>query len=245
MIDIHCHLLPEIDDGADDLATALAMARLAVADGITHAVLTPHIHPGRWNNTAAAIAAATVRFAQALDENSIPLNVGHAAEVRISEAIFKQIEEGAIPYLGRVDGYQIMLLEFPHSHVLPGSEKLIAWLLRKGVRPLIAHPERNREVMANPACLKRFIDMGCLVQVTAGAFTGRFGDKARHAACYFLEHNQIDLVASDAHNTRARPPVLSAALDFISRTRGEEEARRLVMDNPWRLVSGQFEGGHV
>ena len=139
MIDIHCHLLPGIDDGATDMAQSLAMARLAVADGISHAVLTPHIQPGRWDNSAQAIAAATAALRAALGREGIPLKLGFAAEVRLSDQIFQQLEEGIIPFLGESDGSKVMLLEFPHTHILPGTDKLVTWLLRNGIRPLFLY----------------------------------------------------------------------------------------------------------
>src|SRR5690606_4614969 len=147
-------------------------------------------------------------------------------EVRLTDQIFTLLENGQIPFLGRIEGYQIMLLEFPHSHVIPGSNKLIDWLIRNQVRPLIVHPERNKEIMAAPERLKAFIDQGCMTQITAGSLVGRFGDRARAAALYFLENDQIDLIATDAHNQGARPPILSEAARFIASERGEDEAHR-------------------
>ncbi|MFA5633066.1 MAG: CpsB/CapC family capsule biosynthesis tyrosine phosphatase [Porticoccaceae bacterium] len=241
MIDIHCHLLPGIDDGAVDLDDALAMARIAVDDGITHAVVTPHIHPGRWENAAQGIASAARDFSARLREHGIPLIIGHAAEVRLTDQLFQQLEEESIPFLGEVDGYQVMLLEFPHNQVLPGSEKLTAWLLRNGIRPLLAHPERNKEIMVAPGRLKPFIDQGCMIQVTAGALVGRFGARAMEAARYFLANGQVDLIASDGHNTKARRPELSEAAAYITEKYGEAEAQKLARETPWRLVGAQFQ----
>lgn len=241
MIDIHCHLLPGIDDGARNLEESLSMARMAVADGITHAIMTPHIHPGRWENTAAGIASETEGFRRALAREGVPLAIGFAAEVRLSDEIFQQLERDEIPFLGEFEGFKIMLLEFPHSHIIPGSEKLVDWLLRNGIRPLLAHPERNKEMMAAPARLKSFLEQGCLAQVTSGSLIGRFGEKAQRAALYFLEHNQIDIVASDAHNLSARTPAIAEAMAMISGIAGEERARKLVTETPWRLVANQFE----
>ncbi|MCK9505378.1 MAG: capsular biosynthesis protein [Porticoccaceae bacterium] len=241
MIDLHCHLLPGIDDGSKNMENSLAMARVAVDDGITHAVMTPHIHPGRWDNTTAIIAEHSRQFTQALRQHNINLTIGFAAEVRLSDLIFQQLERGDIPFLGHLDGFQIMLLEFPHSHIIPGSEKLVAWLIRNNIRPVIAHPERNKEIMSAPERLQPFLDQGCFAQVTAGSLSGRFGENARRAALYFIDHNQADFIASDAHNLSSRPPAIAEAEAIVAARLGQEVARKLVFDTPWQLAASQFE----
>lgn len=243
MIDLHCHLLPGIDDGAATLEQSLQMARLAVAEGITHAVLTPHICPGRWENTSAIIAAATAAFREALALEGIPLQVEYAAEVRISDQIFELLATDNIPFLGEWDGDRVMLLEFPHTHILPGTDKLVDWLIRQGIRPLIAHPERNRELMQQPDKLKPLLDKGCLTQLTGASLTGRFGADAQAAAEYYVRNNMITLVASDAHNTSTRPPAMAAARDRITALVGADIATRLALEAPAKLAAGRFNPG--
>lgn len=240
MIDLHCHLLPGIDDGPATLEESLELCRLAVADGITRAIVTPHIHPGRWENNRASIGAACIGLQLALDEHEIPLQLGFAAEVRLSDCIPDQLARDEIPFYGEVDGYQILLLEFPHGHVIPGSHKLAQWLLARGIRPMIAHPERNRQVMKDVSQLQPFIDAGCWLQVTAGAVTGHFGAKSQSLAHRLLEKDTVTVLASDGHNARTRPPVLSQAFDSVVRQYGEERARRLMLDTPLGMVAGQF-----
>ena len=169
MIDLHCHLLPGIDDGPDTPGETLRLCRMAVADGITHAIVTPHIHPGRWSNTKQSIARDCARLQRALARRNIPLRVGFAAEVRLTDQVMRQVEQNEIPFYGEVDGYRVMLLEFPHNQIIPGSDKLAQWLLARKIRPLIAHPERNKQLMKEPALLQPFIDIGCWLQLTAGS----------------------------------------------------------------------------
>lgn len=240
MIDLHCHLLPGIDDGPDTMEDALALCRIAAADGITHAVVTPHIHPGRWPNTRASIARGCQALQTMLDEQGIALRLGFAAEVRITEQLMAQVEEDEIPCYGTVEGYRVMLLEFPHGQIIPGSDKLAKWLLARNIRPLIAHPERNRQVMRNPACLEPFLALGCWLQLTAGAVTGGFGARARAIALRLLEQDVVAVVASDGHNAGARPPAMGEAFEYIGRYFGQERARRLMLDNPGSIASGQF-----
>jgi len=243
MIDLHCHLLPGIDDGPATVTEALVLCRIALADGITHAVVTPHIHPGRWANTRASIARDCARLQHQLSEQNIPLQLGFAAEVRLTEQIMQQVENDEIPFYGTVDDYRIMLLEFPHGHIVPGSEKLAAWLLERNIRPLIAHPERNRQVMKNPEHLRPFIEAGCWLQLTAGSLAGSFGERAEATARLLLEQDSVTVLASDGHNGQKRKPALSMAYGYVREHFGDERARRLFFDNPVAITAGQFGGG--
>jgi protein-tyrosine phosphatase len=245
MIDLHCHLLPGIDDGPTTLEESLELCRIAVADGITRAIVTPHIHPGRWENTRTSIEQACSSLQQALDKWDIPLQLGFAAEVRLTDSIPAQIARDEIPFYGEVDGYRVMLLEFPHGQVIPGSEKLAQWLLDQGIRPMIAHPERNRQIMKNVSQLQPFITLGCWLQVTAGSVVGHFGAKSQAIAHQLLENDTVMILASDGHNARARPPALSEAFACIAKMHGQDRAQRLMLDTPEKIVAGQFTGAFV
>lgn len=240
MIDLHCHLLHGVDDGPKLLEESLQLCRMAVADGITCAIVTPHIHPGRWDNTRESIELSCENLRQALHRNDIPLQLGFAAEVRVTDHIMQLVANGDLPFYGEVDGYRIMLLEFPHGHLVPGSEELVQWLLRQGIRPLIAHPERNKQIMKNMAQLQPFIDAGCWLQVTAGSVTGHFGEKSMSIAHQLLQIDAVTVLASDGHNAGARPPVLGQAYEHVAAAYGVERARRLMLDAPAAIVAGQF-----
>jgi len=241
MIDIHCHLLPGIDDGPDTMAQAIALARCAIENGITHSVVTPHIHPGRYQNDRLKIQASYLAFKEALAVENIPLQLGFAAEVRLSPEIPELLSEESIPFYGEVKGEKIMLLELPHSHVPPGSDRLVEWLIKNGVRPLIAHPERNKGIMANPKKIDVFRQLGCLFQVTAGSVAGNFGKLAQQCANLFLEQGLVTVLASDAHNIKYRPPKLNDGRDAAARIIGVEAAQNLVVDTPLSLVADQFD----
>jgi protein-tyrosine phosphatase len=230
-----------VDDGPQTLEESLDLCRLATADGITVSVVTPHIHPGRWDNTSHIIERACVSLQSALRDNDIPLQLRFAAEVRLSDAIPQQCEKQDIPFYGEVDGYNIMLLEFPHSHLVPGSEKLAKWLLDHGIRPLIAHPERNRQIMRDASLLEPFLDMGCWLQVTAGAVLGDFGERAKMRAHHLLDSGQVTVLASDGHNAKARPPLLRHAFDYVAEKYGSEVAARLMVDNPAKIIGEKIQ----
>lgn len=236
MIDLHCHLLPGMDDGPATLEESLALCRLAVADGITLAIVTPHIHPGRWENTRRSIAEACSALQRALELHDIPLHLGFAGEVRLTDRIMQQVVDNDIPFYGSVDGYKIMLLEFPHSHLIPGGEKLVRWLLEQGIRPMIAHPERNKQIMKDASQLLPYIEAGCWVQVTGGSVTGHFGDKSRTIAHELLQSDMVTVLASDGHNGRVRPPTLRQTYDYIVSQFGDQRAQRLMLDTPAAII---------
>lgn len=238
MIDLHCHLVPGIDDGPQTLAESLAMARMAVAEGITAARTTPHIHVGRYQNDLASIAGAVDELRAALEAEAIPLELSFAAEVRLDYEVLPMIESGRVPFLGELDGYRVLLLEFPHSHVPVGADKFVAWLLARRIRPMIAHPERNKDLMRDPAKLEPFVKEGCLLQLTADAVTGGFGEVCALRSRDFLQRGWVTILASDAHDTVERPPRLARGRDAAAQWVGEEEARRLTQDTPLRILRG-------
>lgn len=241
MIDLHSHLLPGIDDGAPDLETALALARVAVQDGITHLVCTPHIHPGRYDNTPASIAAARETLVAGLKAENIALQISAAAEVRFGMELMVGIGQGQIPFLGEWQGKKVLLLEFPHSEVPFGAERLTSWLLQRNIVPMIAHPERNKGIMRSPSKLKPFLDQGCLLQVTASSVAGGFGPAAEEIAQALLQEGVVTILASDAHNLEHRPPILSEGLECAAQLIGESQAEQLVRGTPWQIAQSHFQ----
>jgi protein-tyrosine phosphatase len=237
MIDIHCHMLPGIDDGPQGLEEALEMARLAVANGITQVVLTPHIHAGRHDNTRHGIAEAAKVFQRVLHQNAIALAVRTAAEIRIGPELMALVETGEVPWLGRLDGYRLILLELPHSHIPVGSDKLVRWCLARGIRPVIPHPERNKEVIRKLERILPLVDLGCLLQLTAGAVAGGFGPLAKRRARQLLKRGCVSFLASDAHNTRHRIPDLEPGRAAAAAIVGEQGSWRLVRDNPRQILT--------
>ena len=236
MIDVHCHLLPGIDDGAKTMSDALDMARVAVDNGIEYAVLTPHLNPGRYENTASSTVEPLREFRAALQDEQIPLEVGIAAEVRFAIEILSLLEQDEVPFLGELDGYRILLLEFPHSYVPHGARNLVRRLLDQKIRPMIAHPERNKDVIRDLTKIEPFIEMGCLLQLTASAVAGRFGRGAHLRARQLLERGDVFVLATDAHNLKGRRPELREGMEAAAEIVGDEAAQAMVHDNPWAIV---------
>lgn len=232
MIDLHCHILPGIDDGASDLTESLALLQLAVTDGITRMVATPHINPGYFDNTKTTIQQALTQLRQALAQQHIAIQVAAAAEIRVTADLMPAFEQGQLPILGHWQQQQVLLLEFPHSHIPAGSDKLVKWLQQRGVMPMIAHPERNRDVQNDPKILAPFIRAGCLFQLTASSLLGDLGDRHQECARLLLQQRLFTVMATDSHNLLRRPPKLAAARAEAGRLTDEHYATELVQTNP-------------
>ncbi|MBV7576689.1 capsular biosynthesis protein [Pseudomonas sp. PDM32] len=240
MIDLHNHMLPGLDDGSIDLEGALDLARMAVADGIKTIVCTPHMHPGRHDNSVSGIQAACARMKVALFEADIALRIAAAAEVRFGDHLPAAIESQSLPFMGEWEGRRVVLLEFPHGQIPYAAEHLIDWLLAHGIVAMIAHPERNKAVMRNPAKLRPFVARGCLLQVTGASLTGYFGQQVQSVARDLLEQGVVHVLASDGHNVRHRPAVLAQAHQCAAQLIGDRKAYALVHDTPWEIAQGLF-----
>jgi len=241
MYDIHSHLLPGIDDGAANLEQSLALARHAVADGITHMVVTPHIQPDVYENNRVSIMAAFKCFQAGLIKDAIPLHIAMAAEMRLCPEILPMIEKDDIPLFEAIDGRKTMLLELPHSHVPMGTDQMISWLLKQDIDVLIAHPERNKELMRKQDKIALLHDLGCQFQITARSVIGGFGEPSEQVAEYILKQGWCDVLASDAHNLQHRPPELSRAEQVAAKIIGELDAAKLTHTTPQSMVAGLFQ----
>ena len=241
MIDLHCHLLPGIDDGPKSLAESLAMTRHAADAGITRIVATPHITPGRYDNSLETIQPVFEILKAAIEENSIPVEISFAAEIRVDPVIIDMVDNDALPVLGEYEGERLILLEFPHTHIPPGCDELIQWLADKGVRVLIAHPERNRSVLNDVEKITPLVKLGCLLQITGGSLTGVFSDATRECSIELLKRGWVSIIGSDAHNLHARCPELESARQEAAKSVGEEESIEMVLGRPEKISRMHFE----
>ncbi len=234
MYDLHCHILPGIDDGAGTPQTAVDMARMAVADGISHLACTPHIYPGLFENDADSIAKALQAFRKMLDEEEIALELGYGADIQVVPELMGKLRSGAFP---TINGSRYFLFEPPHHVPLVNFSRFVADALSAGFVPVITHPERLSWLGEH---YHEFISVareGAWLQITAGSLTGRFGSAPRYWAERMLDEGVVHLLATDAHNLRSRPPLLSEGEAAAARLVGAVEARRLVHDRPaliWR-----------
>lgn len=233
MIDLHCHMLPGIDDGAPDREVALAMARCAVADGITVTACTPHIYPGMYENTREGIERAIVAFQQVLDEEGVALRLVAGADTHLAPDLSKSIREGRVPTL---NGSRYLLLEPPHHSVPPRFEESVFNLRTAGIVPVITHPERLSWIESHYPSFEKLVKGGAWMQITSGSLTGRFGKRPKYWGERMLDEGLVHILATDSHHIDRRPPLLAEGRDAAAKRLGEEEAWHLVRTRPRGIV---------
>ena len=240
MFDVHCHIIPGIDDGARDMEEALALLRIAEQEGISHMVITPHINPGHFDNTSSIIQQGLFELQAASKQAGLQIQLAAAAEVRLSTEILSWAEKGMLPFIGKYQGFDVLLLEFPHSHIPAGADKLVKWLISKNILPMIAHPERNRDVQSDPAKLAPFIRLNCLFQLTASSVLGDMGERSTALAVQLLKQKLFHVMATDSHNLLRRPPKLRQAAEQVSELVNSEYAEQLVLSMPKQISEVLF-----
>jgi protein-tyrosine phosphatase len=233
VIDIHCHILPEVDDGPKSWDVTHEMCRMAVADGIEHIVATPHANE-RYPYDRERLTA-TLSQLRALVGETPRLSLG--CDLHLSYENLQDVLARPEWYL--IEDSHCLLIELSNYSIPANVEESFSQLGDKGITPVITHPERNPILQQTPQRVLRWVEMGCAVQVTASALTGAWGQRAWRTAEWLLQRDAVHVLASDAHDTRHRIPQLSAARKEAEGMCGVEVARALVEDNPRAIVSGQ------
>jgi protein-tyrosine phosphatase len=237
MIDVHCHILPGIDDGARDLGVSLEMARVAVAAGTAGIVCTPHHLNGVFSNTRASVLAAVNAFRGALSDREIKLDLYPGSELHLVPELPGLLESGDALTIN--DGGRYVLVELPTRIVPMGTEVILRSLLGAGITPVIVHPERNSELRRKPERASQWVAMGCKLQLTGQSCTGEFGLPIKAICSHWLGRGEVHLVASDAHRPQGRAPRLDQARAALVQSMGLAAARGLLEENPRRLVAGE------
>jgi protein-tyrosine phosphatase len=240
MIDIHHHLLPNLDDGARTMDISLAMVEMAIADGITHITCTPHASHHYYfdpENNATRFAelqdAVSKRFGDRM-------TLGLGCDFHL---MFDNIEDAQRhPTRYTINGHNYLLVEFPDSAISPNTAQTFYQLSLSGMTPIITHPERNPILSRQPERMAEWLKAGALIQVTAGSLTGRFGQTAERAALWLLDHQWVHFLATDAHNTDSRPPLLRPAFDLVAQQYDPATAERLCIANPRAAFYGEALG---
>ncbi|HEV2290188.1 MAG TPA: CpsB/CapC family capsule biosynthesis tyrosine phosphatase [Candidatus Acidoferrales bacterium] len=233
MIDIHCHILPDLDDGSDSMETSLGMAEMAIEDGVTHVIGTPHA------NSTYAFAPKLMRerreeLQEKLGER---LAIATGCDFHLT---FENIEAlRADPLRFTLNQKNYLLVEFGDFSIPPAIDRTLHELQLLGLHLIITHPERNPLIRSQWELLWNWMRQGCLVQVTAQAITGGFGSRAQAAAGRLLDAGAIHFIASDAHNLTTRPLRLKAAFEAVAEKKGEEMARALFESNPRAALEGR------
>lgn len=233
-IDIHFHILPGVDDGARDIYMAVEMARLAVQDGTRVIVATPHPDTRTGIGSKEKTIKATLDFSAVLHEYGIyELQILPGVECYLVPELFTLLREEK---LFTLNNSRYLLVEFNHVIAPVNVEKVMFQLRIEGYIPIIAHPERYKYAHDNLKWLQRLVSLGCLTQVTAGAYYGRFGKQCQKTAFLLLQSNLAHIVASDAHNLEIRAPGLSRARPVIEKLAGPAIFQQMAIEVPTRVI---------
>ncbi|MGQ9625556.1 MAG: tyrosine-protein phosphatase [Anaerolineae bacterium] len=232
MIDIHSHILPGLDDGAQDLAESIAMARMAQADGVKEIIATPH--NANWMGSRREEVLSLAKDLQAeLEAKGIDVRIVPGVEVYLVPELARQLATGQAFTL---DETRYLLLELPLSAYPVYTEQVIFELQVRGIVPVLAHPERNVAFQENVNLLFPLVERGALAQLTAASLEGIFGPLAQETARIMLEHKLAHFIASDAHGLINRTPVLSKGVEEAAKVIGPEGARAMVEGRPAALL---------
>jgi protein-tyrosine phosphatase len=233
MVDIHCHILPQVDDGSRSWEMTAEMCRVAADDGIRHIVATPHCnHEYVYDRTRYEAMLEKLREAS---HGRLEFSIGcdfHFSYENITDAIEN-------PKRYSINGTKYLLIEFSDYGIPPNVAELLFQFTSRGMVPIVTHPERNPLLVRRPEKILELVDAGALVQVTANSITGFWGEKARSVSEWLLAQGAVHVIASDAHDPKSRRPVLSEARNTVSRMLGEPAADDLVHNTPQAIVAGK------
>lgn len=233
MFDIHYHLLFGLDDGPRDIETSLSMASASIIEGVTHIVATPHAnnrYPFRLESNREQIAVLRERL-----EGKVILGLG--CDFHLSYENLEDLER--TPKIYTINETQYLLVEFSDFGIPQNADQMFYEILSAGIVPIITHPERNPILGKYPERLDPWIHAGCLVQITAASFEGRFGQKSQGMAFDLVRRNKAHVIASDAHNLSGRPPAMKQAFSLIEKRFGHQTAVKLCADNPAAIFYGK------
>jgi protein-tyrosine phosphatase len=234
MVDIHSHVLPGLDDGSRSMEESMQMLALAAEGGTTDIVATPHANPKyRFDPELMAELLAVLR--RALGSAGPRIHTGcdfHLTFENVNDALARRAHYS-------INGGRYLLVEFPDLLIYPKTADLFARLLDAGLVPVITHPERNELLRKRLPDLKAWVGMGCLIQVTAASYEGRFGRRAQSFAETLMAENIVHFVASDAHDTKHRPPGMRSAFDLVSKRWGGGRAEALFITNGQAVIDNK------
>jgi len=250
MIDLHSHLLPGLDDGAKTLEESIQMCWISYQDGVRTIVATPHTLNGLYLNDRDTILLKVQKLNEVISQqlsvnqtnqrnqtDRINLNILPGSDVRLCENTLPHLDQGKVMTVS--DSKKYLFLEFPYQGIPYQAEAIIFQIMTRGIIPIITHPERNLEIGQRAQRYYEMIRLGCLGQVTAMSLTGEFGSKVRQTAERLLKKRLIHFIASDAHSTDGRPPILSEGVRAAEKIVGKEEAQKMVTEYPQAILEGR------
>lgn len=236
-IDIHCHILPGMDDGSDSMETSMKMLRMADEDGISQIILTPHNKPWHRNTGYTGMKAGVDQLQERLNREGIGIKLHTGGELYYRSGLTEELDQGKALTLANS---QYVLVEFDPPADYDYIRNGVYTLLTGGYYPIMAHVERYKNVCCKTGRIIELIDMGCFMQVNAGSIMGGYGIGAKQLTKKMLKQNLVHFVATDAHDPDRRPPYLSRCAQYIGRKYGESSRRRLFYDHPMCVLHDEY-----
>ena len=240
-VDIHCHVLPGVDDGAQTLEESLEMLRIAAASGISHMILTPHYKKGRVGIPRERLGEEVSRLQAKAWEQGIDITLYPGTEIYYSSTLEDKLESG---WLARMNDSEYVLVEFSPMESFSYIRNALEDIFSLGYHPILAHVERYRCMLGSVENVRSLHDMGCQIQVNAGSIAGEYGFTAKHFIKKLLKNRLVEYLGTDAHNTGNRKPDMAKCARVISKTCDEEYAERLLGGNAREYLGIASEEGH-
>ncbi len=235
-IDIHCHIMPGVDDGSPDMAPSLEMLKIADKNGITHLILTPHHKPMHHNVSPEHNVLYRKKLQEAAKEAGIRAKLFSGNEIYYSDETMEELLQGKICSLA---GSDYVLVEFHPTNPFKAIQNAMNRVQASGYIPIVAHVERYSDIVEKPERVGDLIDMGCLIQVNASSIMGKYGFGISHFTKKLLKENYVHFIASDAHDTGRRAPKLLECREYVERKYGEEYAKKLFFTNPANVIRNE------
>ncbi|MDE5976897.1 MAG: capsular biosynthesis protein, partial [Turicibacter sp.] len=235
MIDLHCHILPGIDDGSKDIEETLEMARIAASEGVHHIICTPHYIPYSDYYNKAQVEELVVQVNEKLAQENIKLTLSAGHEVYMTPDLLDLVKNEEVSTL---NGSKYLLIEFPMNEIPSYAEDIFYELKLMGLTPILAHPERYPMVMEDPNLLLKYLKLGVLCQSNVGSIRGFFGERAQKTVLQLIEHHMVHFIATDAHSPRNRSPKVQKALEVVTQL-DPKLAQELFVENPLKVYNNE------
>ena len=236
-VDIHCHIMPGVDDGSRDMDTSLKMLEIAARDGITDVILTPHHKPLHHNVSVERNKIYTKRLQEAIDNAGINIRLYSGNEIYYSDETQRELEEGKICTLA---GSEYVLVEFHSTNPYSAICNAVYQIQGAGFIPIIAHVERYSDIVEHPAYVEELIDKGCYIQINALSVMGKYGFGIKLFSKKLLKNRLVHFVATDAHDIKKRAPRMADCRAYIQRKYGKDYADRIFYDNAMSVIRGEI-----
>jgi protein-tyrosine phosphatase len=241
-VDLHLHALPGVDNGPASWSAAVELCVQAAHNGVGHAVLTPHFRGKPYAERIARLSTRVMKLQEALDDRGLALGIALAGECRFDAHLHQAIQSGDLPWLGRWQGDYVILVEFPDVRLPAKIVPALEWMRGRGIRPMLAHPERIRDVQQKPLLLAPLVAAGLLLQIDADTLAGGSGPFAQEAAMQLLRNGWVTALASNAHDLVRQPPRIEPGRLVAAELLGEAASWELVAHAPARIAAMHFPG---